>query len=209
MRLSQAENNISATYIGMSQLVEALAATPAAAASAAMSSIYNLSAGGFDLQQKLVDLIPKVDMKKMMMNMASSIESAMLAELDSITSAVMGSLEAILDAATQALEDATQALSDAVDSAADAVSSLNSSLNALEAANKFGDKVAIATAQSAHDAAKLAADTAQSAVDSATNTLKSAQDVMDSFSEADLSKYGFMKGQSDLAKCKSLSSHLS
>ena len=209
LRLSQAENNISATYIGISQLVTALAATPAAAAAAIMSPIYNLSAVGFNLQQALVNLIPTVDMKKLMMEMASSLESAMLAELEAITSAVMGAIEGAMDAAMAMVDAATGALAAAVDVAADAVSAVNSAAFALESAISFGDVTAIAAAQAELAVANAASSAATSAVSAATNSLVSAQSVLDAFSEESLSAYGFLHGQTDIAKCKSLSAHLS
>ncbi len=209
LRLSQAENNLSATYNGISQLVGAMMANPFTIGPASvMLPIYNLTAIGFNLQQKLVDLIPTIDMKKLMMEMAATLESTMLAELEAVTSAVLGALEGALDAATAMLDAATSALSSAVDVAADALSDVGTAEFSLDAAIAFGEDVGIAAANTALDVANTALDVANATVATATGTLASAQAVMDAFSEESLTAYGFLKGQSDAAKCKSLSLHL-
>ena len=113
-RLSQAENNLTATYIGISQLVTALAATPASAAAAVMSPIYNLSATGFDLQQKLISLLSPVEIKKLMMNMASGLIDTMGAELDSVMAGMVAAAEESVVSATANVLAAEEALAAAI-----------------------------------------------------------------------------------------------
>lgn len=174
-RLSQAENNIHAQFIGTSQLVAALAGTPAAAAAVIMGPIYNLEATGFALMQKLKDLIPTIDTKKLMMEMASSLIDSMAAELDALLEAVEASLLAAVNAALDSLNAAISVVTDAQD--------------ALTAAIEGGNALAIAAAEDALDSANSAKNAAQSLFDGAEDALATASN--------------FMKGQANVAKCKS------
>lgn len=180
-RLSQAENNIHSHFIGISQLVTALADTPASAAAAAMSAVYNLQAVGFAALQQLKTLLPEADTKKLMMEAAGALIDTMAAQLDglvdSVEAAAMGTVNAALDTLNTSIQNVTNAEA------------------ALTAALQGGNPTTIADAQAALDAAKDSQLNAQGAVDAAEEAFAQASN--------------FMRAQANVAKCKTTSLHLS
>jgi prefoldin subunit 5 len=102
-RLSQAENNITAHYKGISMLVAALAETPAAAAAAVMAPFYSGFEAGFMLVQKLVDALDPAAFKALMMEMALGLVDGMAAELEALIGSVVASLNALIDGLNAAI----------------------------------------------------------------------------------------------------------
>jgi len=180
-RLSQAENNIHSHFIGISQLVNALADTPASAAATAMQSIYNLQAVGFAALQQLKNLLPEVDTKKLMMEAAGALIDGMAAQLDAL-------VESVEAAATATVNSAMDGLNSAIVNVTNAEAALTSALQG-------GNPVTILNAQNALDVAKASKLNAQGAVDTAEEAFAQASN--------------FMRAQANVAKCKSTSLHLS
>jgi len=180
-RLSQAENNIHSHFIGISQLVNALASTPASAAATAMQSVYNLQATGFAALQALKSLLPEADTKKLMMMAAGELISTMSAQLDGLVTSVEAAATATVNSAMDTLNASIQNVTNAE--------------AALTAALQGGDPTTIANAQDALAAAKASQLNAQGAVDLA--------------EEAYAQASNFMRAQANVAKCKSTSLHLS
>ena len=179
-RLSQAENNITSHYVGISTLVKALATTPAAAAAAAVDSFYNLVPSGFDALQKLVDQLGPLDTKALMMKAAAMLEDAMAAELEALAGMVESAIQGAIDAAMGAVEAA--------------IASVEAAVIALEDAVASGVQEAIDLATDALNSAKAVADAAQSALDALGNLKLSAKSLLET--------------QADAAKCKSISFHI-
>lgn len=175
-RLSQAENNITSHFVGTSLLVQALLGTPAAAAGAAMESIYNLGSTGFDLMQKLISEIPAIDTKALMMQAAAALEDAMAAELD----ALVGMVESAID--------------DAITSA---VALVTGTIAALEAAT-----IALEDAVAAEIQGPI--DLATAAFNAAENAANSAQAALDSLNNLKISAPTMIQAQADAASCKSV-----
>jgi hypothetical protein len=121
-RLSQAENNITSHFYGISMAIQGLAANPLTAGSvASVSGIYNLVPSGFQLLQNLIMELNPVDFKNYMMTMAASLMGNMAAELDTLVDTAFATLDetiAAVEATIVALEDsvasATTALNDAI-----------------------------------------------------------------------------------------------
>lgn len=179
-RLSQAENNITSHYVGVSLLVKALADTPAAAAAAAMESIYNLIPSGFDVLQKLIDQIGPLDTKALMMQAAAALEDAMAAELEALAGMVESAIQGAIDAAMATVEAA--------------IASVEAAAIALEDAVAAGIALPIQMATDALNTAKSAADAAQA--------------VLDKLGNLKLNAKSLMQTQADAAKCKSISFHI-
>jgi hypothetical protein len=101
-RITQAENDINAHYVGISQLALALAANPFTAASAAATAaIYNLNPMGMKILRALLNaLIPK-ELQKMMrmitMLSAASIDDLAEGIADTAAAQVVGSINAAID----------------------------------------------------------------------------------------------------------------
>ena len=180
-RISQAENNIHSHYVGMSQLVLALADTPAAAAAAVVESVYNLQALGFAALQQLKDLLPTMDTKKLMMEAAGALLEGMAAELDalvdSVEAAALAQVNSAMDVVNSAIENVTNAE------------------GALTSALQGGIPADILNAQNALSLAKASKLNADGAVDMAQEAFAVASN--------------FMRAQANVAKCKSTSLHLS
>ena len=179
-RLSQAENNITNHFVGTSLLCKALLGTPAAAAGAAMSSIYSLGAEGFDLMQKLIEQLNPLDTKKLMMQAAAALEDTMAAELEALVGMVESAMDAAIDAAVGAVDAA--------------IATVEAATIALEDAIAAGIEGPILAATAALNAANSAAKSATSALESLEN-LK-------------ISSSNMLKAQADAAGCKSISLHI-
>jgi hypothetical protein len=101
-RITQAENDINAHYVGISQLALSLAANPFTAASAAATAaIYNLNPMGMKILRALLNaLIPK-ELQKMMrmitMLSAASIDDLAEGIADAAAAQVVGSINAAID----------------------------------------------------------------------------------------------------------------
>ena len=122
-RLSQAENNITSQYVGTSLLVQGLLASPAATAGQAVEHIYNMVPSGFDVMQKLVSMVPIIDIKKMMMETATGLIDSMGDELDAIAGSIEAAANAAIETATDLVDSATSAAGGAASALADAVQS--------------------------------------------------------------------------------------
>lgn len=113
-RLSQAENNITSHFYATSMLVQGLLSSPAASAAAIVEDIYNLLPTGFELMQKLIDLVDPGTFKEMMMAMASQVLDGMVAELEGMVTGVVDILEASIASTEALIVDAEDSLADAI-----------------------------------------------------------------------------------------------
>lgn len=105
-RIEQAEHDINAHYVGISQLAMSLAANPFTAGSAAMTAaIYNLQPIGMHILRALLHaLIPKeIENTMRMMTMLSAVSIDDLAEgiVDSAAAQVVGAVNQGIDMITQ------------------------------------------------------------------------------------------------------------
>jgi hypothetical protein len=179
-RMSEAENNITAHYAGISMLCEHLLSTPAAAAGEAMKSIYKLEASGISAMRALVHKVGAIDAKQIMMLGAAKLQDAMQAELEALQVMVVGALQTAID--------------DAVALAEGTVSAVIAAEDALAAAIEAGISAPIALATASLNSAKAAADAAQSALDSLNNLSAGSSEMLGT--------------QADMAGCVTKSSHI-
>jgi len=105
-RIEQAENDINAHYVGISQLATSLAANPFTSASAvATAAIYNLQPVGMHILRSLLNaVIPKELQQTMrMLTMMSSVQIGDLAEgiVDTAAAQVVGAVNQGIDMITQ------------------------------------------------------------------------------------------------------------
>lgn len=181
-RLSQAENNITSHYYGISMAIQGLAANPLTSGSvASVSGIYNLLPSGFELLQNLIMQLNPVDFKKFMMNMAASLMGTMEGELVALVDASFASLNGMI-AGVEATIVGLEA------SVASATTALNNAIAS-------GVPSAIASAQATLDGynAQLA------------NANKTHTGLLDALAGGT----SFLTSQANIAKCKSLSLGLS
>ncbi len=179
-RLSQAENNITNHYVGISMLCDHLLSTPAASAGAAMKSIYALEASGMSALQNLIHSASSIDAKHIMMMAAAKLQDGMAAELEALKVMAEGALQAAIDDATALVEGTLDAVILAED--------------ALAAAIEAGIAGPIALATAALESAKGAADAAKNSLDSLNNVSSGASSML--------------KGQADAANCTSAGLHI-
>jgi len=205
-RLSQAENNITNHFVGVSTAVMGLLANPLTAGSvAALSGIYNLVPAGLQALQNLISEIGALDPKKIMMEAAVALMDNMEAELGALADMAMNAAQAIIDNAIAAVENAITtatdliaalpaavaneaiALTDAL--ASGVLSEIEAATNTLHAAMAGigGIPVALANALSTVHATTIASDAAKN-LGVSTNT--------------------FFKAQQNVSKCKSGSMHI-
>lgn len=180
-RLTQAENNITNHFTGISMLVKGMLANPFTASPAAIvQNIYNLMPSGMDVLQKLLDQVPVLDMKTLMMNAAAALEDMMEAELN-----------ALISMAEEAIDGAIAAAGDMV----------NSAIATAEAAAIALEDAIAAGIQGPIDAANAALEAANDAVLSAQKTL---DDLMANAPDLKMKSKSMIQAQADAAKCKSV-----
>lgn len=108
-RLSAAENNITAHYIGMSRLCDALLATPAGSAGAVMKAFYDFeNISVFPLYQKLIKLVDPAEFKALMMQSAAGLVNGMANELEGIAGKVIDNVTSTITDAMEAIESIGQ-----------------------------------------------------------------------------------------------------
>jgi hypothetical protein len=181
-RLSQAENNITSHFYGISMAIQGLAANPLTAGSvASVTGIYNLVPSGFQLLQNLIMELNPVDFKNYMMTMAASLMGNMAAELDTLVDTAFSTLDetiAAVDATIVALED----------SVASATTALN-------------DAIAGGVPEDIADA--------QAYLDDMNAKLAKSQQTRSNLNDVSAGGISFLTAQANIAKCKSLSLGLS
>ncbi len=181
-RLSQAENNITSHFYGISMAIQGLAANPLTAGSvASVSGIYNLVPSGFQLLQNLIMELNPVDFKNYMMTMAASLMGNMAAELDTLVDTAFSTLNETISA----VEATIVALEDTV---TDATNALNDAISG-------GDPLQIAEAQAY--------------LDDMNAKLERSQQTRANLNDVSAGGISFLTAQANIAKCKSLSLGLS
>ena len=187
-RLSQAENNITSHYYGISMAIQGLAANPLTAGSvASVAGIYNLVPAGFEMLQQLISNINPADFKKMMMAMAAGLIDTMSAELDAMADMMIDQAEAMLE-----MVDGMIGVAEGIVTAAE--DTLASTITAI------GNLPADAT-QQAIDLATAARDTAQSALDAANFKLDNLKNTQATLENSLVNMGDFMTSQSNIGKC--------
>ena len=180
-RLSQAENNITNHYTGMSMLVQSMNLNPfTAGSSAVVSSIYNLGPAGMAALQGLIDSINPLDFKLHMMDFAMNLIPNMSLELDSLLASVENMILNQINSMVNTLIAAAEAQIIAVENLAIAIAS--------------GIQAEI--------------DAAGAALQNAANLVNSLSTALDGLKSHHITATGSLKAQSDVSKCKSSALHI-
>jgi hypothetical protein len=104
-RIASAEENITSTYAGISQLVAGLAANPITLGSVTASlATFNFTNVGYTIMKKLVELLPGYDLiqQLQMLDAAALLETM----ADKLGATMVGAVNQAIDEATAALEGA-------------------------------------------------------------------------------------------------------
>lgn len=177
-RLSQAENNITSHYYGISMAIQGLLANDLTAGSvAALAPIYNLLPEGFTALQNLILNVNPADFKKLMMTMASSMLGAMEGELEGLVDSFFTDLEGMIS-------NVESMITNTEDQIADAVNNLNDAI--------------ISGEQAAIDAAQAIVDGLNGKLDALNNMKGGLLDALDG-------GVNFLTAQLNIARCKSFS----
>lgn len=181
-RLSQAEDNLTNHFYGISLAIQGLAANPLTAGSvASVTGIYNLLPTGFETLQNLISNVSPTDFKKYMMGMASGLLGNMEAQLTSMVSTAFSDISGMIDNVNGLIGTKE--------------GQLTSAQAALDAAIAGGNPTEIANAQAL--------------VNTLTAQLGNLTGMKDNLTNALDSGVNFLTAQADIAKCKSFSLGLS